>query len=67
MKNSSVLRLIGLLMLLMVFAFVVIPLINAKLIPENRDAVQSRNINAGALFYSDSEEAVESNYLMLKD
>ncbi len=48
-------------------AFFIIPKINDFLLGDKQEIIKSRNLDSGALFYSDSEEAVKGNFLLLKD
>ena len=47
--------------------FIIVPFISNQLIPRNiENHIKARGIDASALLYSDSEEAVEGNYFLLK-
>ena len=48
------------------FLFVVIPFLSSNLASEKTEIIKNRDIDTGALLYSESEEALEGNFLLLK-
>lgn len=65
-RNNKVVKLFVCLACLIFFLMVVLPLINNEFVPSQVDRIKARNLDSGALIYSDSEEAVEGNYFLLK-
>lgn len=62
-KAQFILGIIGIGLLL----FIIVPFISNQLIPHNiENHIKARGIDSSALLYSDSEEAVEGNYFLLK-